>query len=311
ALTTTAIGFGTLGLTGGYGAVGRDESVAAIRHALDSGMRLVDTADFYGGGRVESVVAAAVAGRDDVTIATRGGALFTPEGRPAGVDGSPEHLRRACDASLRRLGVPRIGLYYLARVDPRVPVEDSVGALAELVAEGKIAHIGLSEATAQELARAVAVHPVAALASEYSLFERGVEAEVLPAARALGVGLVACSPLGRGLLTGRIIASDSLGEGDFRRNHPRFSAAHLGDNLALVAGAQEIATRRNVSLVRLALAWLLAQGPDIVAIPSSRTAMHAEMNAAAADVELTEEDLRQLSEAMPPGAASGDRRPRR
>jgi aryl-alcohol dehydrogenase-like predicted oxidoreductase len=308
ALEASAIGFGTLSLTGGYGRADRDESIAAIRQALDCGVNLVDTADFYGGGEVESLVGEAVADRRaDVVIATRGGALFTPEGRPAGLDCSPEHLRQACDASLRRLGVDRIDLYYLARVDPNVAVRESIGALAELVAAGKIGHIGLSEAGVDDLTAAVAEHPIAALASEYSLFERGVEADVLPAVRAHGVGLVACSPLGRGLLTGRVTSSEQLGERDYRRNHPRFAPEHLSANLELVARAQKIATCRNVSLGRLVLAWLLAQGPDIVAIPGSRNPTHVEMNAAAAAIELTEDDLRSLSEAMPVGAASGER----
>jgi aryl-alcohol dehydrogenase-like predicted oxidoreductase len=308
ALEASAIGFGTLSLTGGYGRAERDESIAAIRQALDCGITLVDTADFYGGGAVETLVGAAIEDRrDDVLLATRGGALFTPDGRPAGLDCSPGHLRQACDASLARLGVEQIDLYYLARVDPKVPVQESIGALAELVTAGKIRHIGLSEAGVADLEAAVAVHPIAALASEYSLFERGVEAEVLPAVRRHGVGLVACSPLGRGLLTGRVTSADQLGEGDFRRNHPRFAAEHLAANVALVERAQYIATCRNVSLGRLVLAWLLAQGDDIVAIPGSRNPTHVEMNAAAADIELTGEDLARLSDAMPPGAASGDR----
>lgn len=311
-LVTSAIGLGSLSLTGGYGQVRRDESIATVRHALDSGVSLIDTADFYGGGVVEALIGEAIAGRRaDAVIATRGGALFTPEGRPVGLDGSPEHLRAACDASLARLGIDRIDLYYLARVDPNVPVEDSVGALADLVADGKVGHIGLSEAGVGDLRRAAAVYPITAMASEYSVFERGAEEELLPALRAQGIGLIACSPLGRGLLTGRVTSVAQFGERDYRRNHPRFAAEHLGTNIALIRRAQEIATRRNVSLGRLALAWLLAQGSDIVPIPGTRRATHIEMNAAAADIALSADDLRMLTEAIPYGAASGDRLPRR
>ncbi|MEV0001600.1 aldo/keto reductase [Micromonospora sp. NPDC050980] len=309
---TSAIGLGTLGLTGGYGPVDRDEAVATLWHALDAGVTLLDTADFYGGGAVESLLGTAIKGRrDDVVVATRGGALFTPEGRPLGVDGSPQRLRAACDASLRRLGVDHIDLYYLARVDPEVPVEESTGALAELVAAGKVRHIGLSEVSAQELRRAAAVHPVAALASEYSLFERQIEGTVLPVARELGVGLVACSPLGRGLLTGRLTSVDQLGDGDYRRNHPRFAPEHFARNRALVRRAERLAAERDVSVGRLVLAWLLAQGPDVVPIPGTRCTTNLEMNVAATRVRLTEQELRLLAEAIPPDAVSGDRSPRR
>jgi aryl-alcohol dehydrogenase-like predicted oxidoreductase len=308
---TSALGFGSLSLTGGYGPVERNDAKETIWQALDRGMRLIDTADFYGGGKIESLVGDAISGHDGAQVATRGGALFTPEGRPAGLDCSPDHLRKACDASLNRLRVDRIDLYYLARVDPKVPLEDSIGALAELVEAGKIAHIGLSEVTVEQLNRAVAVHPIAALASEYSLFERGIEVDVLPAARAAGVGIVACSPLGRGLLTGQLTSAGQLGERDYRRHHPRFSPEHLDANISLVRRAQEVATSNEVSLGRLVLAWLLAQGPDIVPIPGTRSVTHVEMNAAATKVELTDEDLRALTEAIPAGAVSGDRLPRR
>lgn len=311
-LETSAIGMGTLALAGGYGPVDRDEAAATIRYALDRGISLIDTADIYGGGAVECLVGEAIRGRRaDAVIATRGGGLCTPEGRPIGLDCSPEHLRAACDASLQRLGVDWIDLYYLARVDPAVPVEESVGALADLVAAGKIRYIGLSEASPADLRRAVAVHPIAALASEYSLFERGVEAETLPAAQALGVGFVAASPLGRGLLTGQVTTAGQLGERDYRRNHPRFDPEHLDANVALMRRAQEVATTHNVSIVRLVLAWLLAQGAGVVPIPGTRSATHVEMNATAADIVLDEADLRALDQAIPRGAASGARLPRR
>ncbi|ASW54607.1 aldo/keto reductase [Plantactinospora sp. KBS50] len=309
---TSAIGLGTLGLTGGYGPVDRDEAVRTLWHALDAGVTLLDTADFYGGGAVESLVGTAIKDRrDDVVVATRGGALFTPEGRPLGVDGSPDRLRQACDASLERLGIDHIDLYYLARVDPKVPVQESVGALAELVAAGKVRHIGLSEANAEQLRQAVAVHPVAALASEYSLFEREVERTLLPVARELGVGLVACSPLGRGLLTGRLTSVDQLGDRDYRRNHPRFWPEHFAHNRELVSRAEALAAERDVSVGRLVLAWLLAQGQDIVPIPGTRCTTHLEMNVAATQVKLTEDELRLLAETIPADEVSGDRNPRR
>lgn len=311
-LTTPMIGLGTLSLTGGYGLVDSAQAARTIRFALEHGVSLIDTADFYAGGAVESLIGDVIVGqRDSAMVATRGGALFTREGRPTGLDCSPAHLRQACDASLRRLRVDRIDLYYLARVDPKVPLEDSVGALADLVAVGKVGCVGLSEASVADLRLAAAVHPITALASEYSLMERGIEMEVLPAARELGIGIAACCPLGRGVLTGRVTSAEQFGEGDYRRNHPRFSPENLPTNVALVRRVQEMATRYDVSLVRLVLAWLLAQGHDIVPIPSTRCATHVEINVASASIVLSGEDLRALSDAVPIGAASGDRLPSR
>lgn len=311
-LVTSAIGLGSLGFTGGYGTADRDESLATIRLALDIGVSLLDTADFYGGGRVEELIGEAVRGRrEEAVLATRGGATFTPEGRPTGLDARPERLHAACDESLRRLGTDWIDLYSLARVDPQVPIEDSIGALAELVAAGKVRHIGVSEVTPEQLRRAHAVHPVAAVACEYSLIERSVEAELLPAARSLGVGLIACSPLCRALLGGQLSSADQLGAGDFRHNHPRFSADNLPHNRNLVRVAETIAAGKDVSVGRLALAWLLAQGPDVVPIPGTRTRRHLEMNAAATLVYLTGDERRRLADAVPANAVAGAKEPQR
>lgn len=311
-LETSAIGLGTLAFTGGYGPTDEQTAISVIRQAVDSGITMLDTADFYAGGRVEAMLGRAIAGRrDEVVIATRGGALFTPEGRPRGLDGSPEHLARACDESLARLGVDTIDLYYLARVDPRVPLEDSIGALGELVKAGKIAHVGVSELTAEQLRRAAAVHPITALASEYSLFERGVEAEILPVARELGIGVVACSPLGRGALTGKLTSLDQLGSGDYRHNHPRFAPENFARNQELVRPLGRIASEHDASVSRLSLAWLLAQGPDIVPIPSTRNPLHLDLNAGALQLRLTPDECARLCTAVPAEAVAGDRLPRR
>ncbi|WP_367657999.1 aldo/keto reductase [Streptomyces sp. TG1A-8] len=305
----SAVGLGCLGLTGGYGAVDEDAAVALVREALERGVTLLDTADFYGGGGVERLLGRALAGvRDRAVIATRGGAVFSGSGRPTAFDGSPAYLRQACEASLRRLGTDRIDLYYLARVDPAVPVEDSVGALAELVAEGKIGHIGLSEVSADVLRRAHAVHPVAAVATEYSLWSRDVEDTVLPAARELGVGLVACSPLGRGFLTGTVDAA-ALGARDYRRNHPRFSPDNAARNAVLLDGAARIAAESGVPLARLALAWVLARGQDVVAIPGTVRRAHLLENIAAAADRLGPAHVDSLAACFPAGAVAGSRLP--
>lgn len=306
-----ALGLGCLALTGGYGAVAEAEAVATVRAALDRGIGLLDTADFYGGGSVETLLGRAVAGRrDEAFLATRGGALFSGPARPTAFDGSPGYLRTACEASLRRLGTDRIDLYYLARVDPAVPVEESVGALAELVAEGKIRHIGLSEVTGEQLRRAAAVHPVAAVASEYSLWSRDVEDGVLPVARELGSSLVACSPLGRGFLTGTIREPSALPEGDYRRNHPRFSADNLPRNEALLDRATRIGDEVGVPLRRLALAWVLSRGDDVIPIPGTRSVAHLEDNIAAAAHRLPADAAQALAELFSPQAVAGSRLPR-
>ncbi|MFH8980944.1 aldo/keto reductase [Streptomyces varsoviensis] len=304
-----ALGLGTLALTGGYGSVGAADAIATVRAALDCGVSLLDTADFYAGGAVEELLGRAVAGRrDEAFLATRGGALFSGPARPTSFDGSPGYLRRACEASLRRLGTDRIDLYCLARVDPAVPVEESVGGLAELVAEGKIRHIGLSEASAAQLRRAAAVHPVTALATEYSLWSRDVADEILPTARALGCALVACSPLGRGFLTGALTGAD-LPAGDYRRNHPRFSPANLPRNQRLLARAERIGRAHGVPLRHLALAWVLSRGEDIVPIPGTRSVAHLDDNLAAAAHRLPDRAAQELAELFAPRAVAGSRIP--
>ncbi|SEB30972.1 Predicted oxidoreductase [Streptomyces misionensis] len=305
----SAVGLGCLGLTGGYGRVDADAAVDVVRAALDRGVTLLDTADFYGGGSVEELLGRALAGRrEQAVIATRGGAVFAGSRRPTAFDGSPAFLRRACEASLRRLGTDHIDLYHLARVDPKVPVEESVGGLAELVAEGKIRHIGLSEAPADVLRRAHAVHPVAAVAAEYSLWSRDVEDAVLPVARELGIGLVACSPLGRGFLAGAVGANGPA-EGDYRRNHPRFAPENLARNRVLLGEAARIAEETGVPLGRLALAWVLTRGEDIVPIPGTVRREHLLENIAAAAERLSAADAARLADCFPADAVAGSRLP--
>ncbi|MFJ9445085.1 aldo/keto reductase [Kitasatospora sp. NPDC101235] len=298
-LTTGAVGLGTLGLTGGYGAVGADEAVRAVRTALDLGITLLDTADFYGGGEIERLVGRAVAGRrDEAVIATRGGAIFTDGSRPTSFDGSPDFLRRACDASLARLGTDHIDLYYLARPDPSAPIEETVGGLAALVEAGKVRHIGLSEVPADLLRRAHSVHPVTALESEYSLWSRGLEDDILPTARELGVGLVAHSPLGRGFLAGALSSTDQLGPSDYRRRQERFTAGNLARDHARLDPARRIARHHGVSLATLALAWLLGQERHLVPIPGSRSDEHLRQNATAADLDLDQAELDTLADLL-------------
>ena len=301
----SAVGLGCMALTGGYGPADLDAAAATIDRALALGVTLLDTGDFYGGGENERLVGRAVAGRrDEVLIGTKTG--FS---REHGVDASPETLRRNCDASLERLGTDRIDVYTLARVDPRTPIEESVGAVAELVAAGKVRHVGLSEASPATLRRAHAVHPIATLQTEYSMLERHVEAEILPACRELGVGFVAYSPLGRGLLTGAVAATGQLEEGDFRRNMPRFHDDNIARNGALVDAVREVAARHGVGLGALAIAWLLAQGPDVIPIPGTGSARHLADNLAGLDVTLTADDLARIDAAIPAGAAAGERYP--
>lgn len=304
-LISSPIGLGCGAFTGVYGLVGEEETIRTIQHALNIGITMFDIADFYGAGEVERIVGRAIEGcRDQALIATRGGLIFDARGRPTGVDGSPDHLSRACDASLRRLSVDHIDLYYLARVDPYVPVEESVGRLAELATAGKIGHIGLSRASAEQLRRAHVTHPIIAIATEYSLLERAIEAEELPAARALGVEVVACRPLARGLLTGRISSVEHLAADDLRRHDWRFrreSAAHRKD---MLLAAEAMAAEKDVSLGRLALAWLLAQ-PGVIPVPSTRSRLHLEMNAAATAVRLTTEERDRLAAIFPPKWESG------
>jgi aryl-alcohol dehydrogenase-like predicted oxidoreductase len=306
ALTVSALGLGCMGMSEFYGDTDEQESVRTIHRALELGVFHLDTADMYGRGHNEELLGRAIAGRrDDVVVATKF-ANRREDGR-AWIDNSPAWIRRACEDSLRRLGTDRIDLYYMHRRDPEVPVEESVGAMAELVREGKVRHLGLSEVRAETLRAAAAVHPIAALQSEWSLFTRGLEREIVPAARALGIGIVPYSPIGRGLLAGALTSPEQLSPDDFRRSHPRFAGENLERNLALVGRVREIAEEVGCTPVQLALAWVLAQGEDVAPIPGTKRARYLEENVGAADVTLGAEHLRRLDELFPPGAAAGER----
>jgi aryl-alcohol dehydrogenase-like predicted oxidoreductase len=284
--------------------------VATIRRALDLGVDHLDTSDAYAAGRNEELVGRAVRRRRDrVVVATKFGTVLGPDGSFQGVDGRPATVRRSCEASLRRLGVDRIDLYYQQRVDPGIPIEETMGAMSELVAEGKVRYLGLCEAAAATIRRARAVHPIAAVQAEYSLWSRDVEAEVLPTCRELGIGLVAYSPLGRGFLAGAVRAVDDLDGSDHRRGFPRFQPDNLRRNLRLVGRLEGLARERRCTPAQLALAWVLSRGRDVVAIPGTRRRSHLEDNVAALGVSLTPEDLARLEEAFPPGAAAGERYP--
>ena len=310
ALEVSALGLGCMGMSEFYGASDEAEAQAVIRRALDLGVTFLDTADMYGPFTNERLVGRAIAGRrDEVQLATKFCNERLPDGTRVGVNGSPEYVRRACDASLERLGVDVIDLYYQHRVDKSVPIEETVGAMGELVQAGKVRHLGLSEASPQTIRRAAAVHPITALQTEFSLFERSVEDDVLPTVRELGIGFVAYSPLGRGMLTGRFASRDDFGSDDFRASNPRFSEENLAVNLALVDKVKELAAQKGCTSGQLALAWLLAQGQDIVPIPGTKRRDRLEENAGAADLELTDADREALREAVPAGAVAGDRYP--
>ncbi|MGI8881485.1 MAG: aldo/keto reductase [Jatrophihabitans sp.] len=302
--TVSSVGLGCMGLSQGYGPADDAESIATIRGALDLGVILIDTAMSYGSGHNESLVGRAIAGRrDEVVLASKFGIVRGPDG--VRVDGRPENVRGYCDASLARLGVDHLDLYYQHRVDPDVPVEETVGAMAALVTEGKVRHLGLSEASVDELERAVSVHPISALQFEWSMFWREDEDKMVPAARRLGVGLVAYSPLGRGMLTGTAGAADSLPAGDFRRADPRFDRATAQRNQVLVERIREFASARGVTAAQLALGWLLAQGTDVVAIPGTRRLARVAENAAA--LPLSASELAELEATVPRSAWVGDR----
>jgi aryl-alcohol dehydrogenase-like predicted oxidoreductase len=306
-LDVSVLGLGCMGMSLAYGPADQDESLATIHAALDAGVNFLDTADMYGNGHNEQLLAQVLAvRRDDVVVATKFGILTNPEtSMPAGTNGSPDYARRAVDASLRRLGVDVIDLYYLHRVDPQTPIEETVTAMAQMVTAGKVRHLGLSEASAATLRRAAAVHPIAAVQSEWSIFSRDIETEVVPAARELGVALVPYSPLGRGLLTGSPSSSSDLADDDFRRTLPRWHAEHLQANLMLVQRIRTIADDADATPAQVALAWLLAQGDDVVPIPGTKRRTHLKNNLGAVDVRLPAGALDQLS-AMKP---SGDRYP--
>jgi aryl-alcohol dehydrogenase-like predicted oxidoreductase len=306
-LVVSAQGLGCMGMSQSYGPGDDRESVATIHRALDLGMTFLDTADVYGPYTNERLVGRAIAGRrDEVVLATKFGNQRLDDGRRV-VNGKPDYVRQACDASLERLGVDHIDLYYQHRVDRSVPVEDTWGAMAELVQAGKVRYLGISEAAPATVRRAHAVHPVSAGQYEWSLFTRDLEDEVLPALRELGIGVVAYSPLGRGFLSGRITSPDDFGEDDFRRNHPRFTGENFARNLELVDRVRELAASKGATPGQLAIAWVLAQGDDVVPIPGTKRRSYLEENLGALDVELTPEDLAAIEEVTPRESVAGAR----
>ncbi|HET6392728.1 MAG TPA: aldo/keto reductase [Blastococcus sp.] len=306
-LPVSALGLGCMGMSQMYGAADRQESIATVHRALDLGVTFLDTSDVYGEGHNEELVGEAIAGRrDEVQLATKF-SLTHDTGAGMTIDGRPENVRACAEASLRRLRVDVIDLYYQHRVDPEVPIEDTVGAMAELVQQGKVRHLGLSEASAASIRRAVAVHPIAALQSEWSLWTRDVEAEVLGVAREHGIGIVPFSPLGRGFLTGAIRSPEDFAEDDWRRGHPRFTGEAFAANLRLVDAVRAMAEEKGCTPGQLALAWVLAQGDDVAPIPGTKRVAYLEENVGALEVDLSENDLEALEDAVPRDAVVGDR----